>query len=132
MTGIADTRLLIELEFPSKESNGLKIRDFFEKEIEKKLFIPSIVIAEFIEIAGAEIGVDAAKTRIRVIKEKGAKIVAIDEEVAILAGCLHLSNRNVPIADALIASFVKNGVAQYVITDDPHFKALNVKTKWIL
>ena len=102
------------------------------RRLKKKLFVPSIVIAEFIEIAGAEIGVDTAKTRIRVIKEKGAKIIAIDEEAAILTGCLHLSNRNVPIADALIASFVKNGVAQYVIADDPHFKTLNVKTKWIL
>jgi predicted nucleic acid-binding protein len=131
LTSIGDTRLLIELEFPSKEENGLKIRDLIEKEIEKKLLIPSIVIAEFIEIAGAEIGVDAAKTRIRIIKEKGAKTVAIDEETAIVAGCLRLNNRNVPIADALIASFVKNGVAQYVITDDPHFKTLNVKTKWV-
>ena len=131
MTSVGDTRLLIELEFPSREESGLKIRDLLEKEIEKKLLIPSIVIAEFIEIAGAEIGVDAAKTRIRIIKEKGAKIIAIDEEAAIVAGCLHLNNRNVPIADALIASFVKNGVAQYVITDDPHFKTLNVKTKWV-
>lgn len=131
MTSVADTRLLIELEFPSCKENGSKIRAFFEKEIEKRLLIPSIVIAEFIEIAGAEIGAEAAKTRIRIIKEKGAKTVAIDEETAITAGCLHLNNRAIPIADALIASFVKNNVAQYVITDDPHFKTLNVKTKWV-
>jgi hypothetical protein len=48
-----------------------------------------------------------------------------------VAGSLLLANRNVPIADALIASFVKNGTAEYVVTDDLHFKALGVKTKWI-
>jgi hypothetical protein len=37
----------------------------------------------------------------------------------------------VPLADAIIASYVKTGEADYVVTDDPHFKALNVKTKWI-
>lgn len=131
MTSVADTRLLIELEFPSQEGAGLKIRDFLEKEIGKGLLIPTIVITEFIAIAGAEIGADAAKTRIRVLKEKGAKTIAIDEEIATVAGSLHLTNRNIPIADSLIASFVKRGVAQYVITDDAHFKTLEVKTKWI-
>ena len=32
-----------------------------------------------------------------------------------------------PIGVALIASNVKNGAAEYVVIDDPHFKALGVK-----
>ena len=131
LTSVADTRLLLALEFPSREEDGFKVRDFFEKEIAKRLLVPSIVLTEFIEIAGTEIGADAAKTRIRVLKDRGIRTIAIDEETAMVAGCLLLSNRNVPIADALIASFVKMGVAQYVITDDPHFKSLAVRTKWI-
>jgi hypothetical protein len=38
LTSIADIRLLIELEFPSKESNGLKIGDFFLRKRLKKTF----------------------------------------------------------------------------------------------
>lgn len=101
-----------------------------KKEIGRGLLAPSIVLTEFIEIAGTRIGEDAAITRIRLLRERGMRTVALDEKEALIAGSLLLAHRNVPIADALIASFVKTGVAEYVVTDDPHFKALNVKTKW--
>ena len=130
MTGIADTRLLLTLEFPPTEEIRIKAADFVEKEIARHLLAPSIILTEFIEIAGARIGEDAAKTRIRLLKERGMRTVALDEEEALVAGSLLLSHRNVPIADALIASFVKTGVAEYVVTDDPHFKELGVRTKW--
>ena len=66
-----------------------------------------------------------------VLKEKGLKIIPLSEKDALIAGSLLLANRNVPIADALIASFVKNGTAEYVVSDDLYFKALGAKTKWI-
>ncbi len=130
MTGIADTRLLLTLEFPPTEEIRIKAADFVEKEIARHLLAPSIILTEFIEIAGARIGEDAAKTRIRLLRERGMRTVALDEEEALVAGSLLLSHRNVPIADALIASFVKTGVAEYVVTDDPHFKELGIRTKW--
>ena len=131
MTSVADTRLLLTLEFPPNEDLAAKAEDFVEKETARQLLAPSIVITEFIKYAGARIGEDAARTRIRLLKEKGLRIIPIDEKDALTAGTLLLEHRNVPIADALIASFVKNGVAEYVITDDLHFKTLGVKTKWI-
>lgn len=130
MTSVADTRLLLTLEFPPNQEIKPEVRDFFEKEIGRGLLAPSIVLTEFIEIAGTRIGEDAAITRIRLLRERGMRTVALDEKEALIAGSLLLAHRNVPIADALIASFVKTGVAEYVVTDDPHFKALNVKTKW--
>ena len=130
MTGVADTRLLIAWAFPPNREVGAKTRDFFEKEVGLHLLAPSIILTEFIEIAGTEIGEDAAKTKIRLLTEKGMRIVPIDLEEAIVAGNLLLAHHNVPIADALIASLVKTGAADYVITDDPHFKTLGVKTKW--
>lgn len=130
MTGVADTRLLLTLEFPPSEAVKQKIVNLFEKELGRHLLAPSIILSEFIEIAGATIGEDSAKTRIRLLRDKGMKIVAVGEEEAMLAGSLLLSHRNVPIADALIASFVKNGTADYVVTDDPHFQAMAIKTKW--
>ncbi len=57
--------------------------------------------------------------------------IAIDEQQALTAGSLLLSHRNVPIADALIASLVKTGNAEYVLTDDSYFKTLGVRTKWL-
>jgi hypothetical protein len=62
------------------------------------------VITEFIKYAGARIGEDAARTRIRLLKEKGLKIIPLDEKDALTAGSLLPSHANVPIADALIAS----------------------------
>lgn len=131
MTSVADTRLLLTLEFPPNEDLAAKAEDFVEKETARQLLAPSIVITEFIKYAGARIGEDAARTRIRLLKEKGLRIIPIDEKDALTAGSLLLAHRNVPIADALIASFVKNGEAEYVVTDDLHFKTLGVKTKWI-
>jgi len=119
------------MEVPATPEMGRKTRDFFEKELREKLLVPTIVLAEFIEIAGARIGEEAVKTRIRVLKERGIQIMQFDERHAIETGSLLLSNRKVPLADAVIASYVKTGEADYVVTDDPHFKALNVKTKWI-
>ena len=131
MTSVADTRLLLTLEFPPTEALGAKVERFVEKEIARQLFAPSIVLTEFIKYAGARIGEDAARTRLRVLKEKGLRTVPLAEKDALTAGSLLLANANVPIADALIASFVKNGAAEYVVTDDLHFKTLGVKTKWI-
>ena len=131
MTGVADTRLLIAWAFPPNVETKLRIADFLEKEISKCLLAPTITLTEFIEIAGTNIGEDAAQNKIQLLKGKGMKTVSIDEEKAIAAGSLLLAHRNIPIADALIASIVKIGIGEYVITDDPHFKELRVKTKWL-
>ncbi len=131
LTSVADTRLLISLEFPSDSKMGNKTRDLFVKEARNGLIAPAIILTEFIRIAGARIGEEAAKNRLRLLEERGMKIVPTDKENALIAGGLLLSNRDVPIADAIIASYVKAGVAEYVITDDQHFKALGVKTKWL-
>jgi predicted nucleic acid-binding protein len=131
LTGITDTRMLIFLEFPINKEVGAKTRDFFERELRQRIMAPTIVLTEFVEVAGIKIGKEAAKNRLRILKEKGLQIVDLTEEQALIAGELLLAYRNVPITDALIASYVKNGSAEYVLTDDPHFRALNVKTKWI-
>ena len=132
MTAIADTMLLFFMEVPPNLEVGRKARDFFEKELRRRLLVSPVVLTEFIEIVGARIGEETAKTRISLLKERGMQIVPFDERHALKAGSLLLSNRNVPLADALIASYVKLGEADYVLTDDPHFKTLGVKTKWLI
>ena len=110
---------------------GIKARDFFEKELRENLLVPTVVLTEFIKIAGSRIGEEAAKTRIRELEERGMQILLLDELHALKTGSLLLSYRNVPLADAIIASYVKTGAADYVLTDDPHFKTLGVKTRWL-
>ncbi len=131
LTSIADTRLLISLEFPANTEMGTKIRDLFVKEARGRLLAPTIILAEFIRIAGTKIGEEAAKNRLRLLEERGMQIVTVDKKNALIAGSLLLSHRDLPIADAIIASYVKTDVAEYVVTDDPHFRALGIKTKWI-
>jgi len=131
LTSIADTRLLISLEFPANTEMGTKIRDLFVKEAIGRLLAPTIILAEFIRIAGTKIGEEAAKNRLRLLEERGMQIVPVDKKNALIAGSLLLSQRDLPIADAIIASYVKTDVAEYVVTDDPHFRTLGIKTKWI-
>ena len=131
MTSVADTRLLFILEFPYSPEVKQKTRAFLEKELKEYLLAPTIVLTEFVRIAGARIGEEASKNRLRLLKERGMKIGPLDEELALIAGSLLLSHRNMSSADAIIASYVKAGLAEYVATDDPHFKELGVKTKWL-
>jgi hypothetical protein len=130
LTGVADTRLLLTLEFPPTAETKKKVEDIAQKEIAKHLLAPSIILTEFIKIAGPRMGRDAARTRLRLLRDRGMRTVALEEDEAMVAGDLLLSHRNVPTADALIASFVKTGVAEYVVTDDPHYKILGIKTRW--
>jgi len=121
---------LLTLQFPPSEEAKKKIEDLTKKEIERRLLAPSIILAAFLKIAGPRMGEDAARVRMRLLKDMGMRTMALDEEEALVAGSMLLSHQNVPIADALIASFVKLGAAEYVITDDPHFKTLGIRTKW--
>lgn len=130
MTSVVDTRLLVFLEFPPNQEVRTQTRDFFEKELRGRLLAPTIVLTEFIKLAGAKMGEDAAKIKIRLLKDQGMQTIVLTEEQALAAGSLLLSHQNVPITDAIIASLVKTKVADYVLTDDPHFKVLGVKTKW--
>ncbi len=69
---------------------------FLKKELNGGLFAPTIVLTEFIEVAGTKIGKEAAENRLRVLKEKGMEIVELDEKTALSAGELLLAHRNVP------------------------------------
>ena len=76
-------------------------------------------------------GESAAEQRLNLLKERDMKVIPITEEMALTAGRLLLSHQDVPIADALIASPVRMGDAQYVVTDDSHYQTLKIRTKWI-
>ncbi len=131
MTAVADTRLLLTLEFPPDNETRRRVEVTITRELASRLMAPSIVLTEFLKIAGARVGEATARLRLDLLKERGLRILALSEEMALSAGSLLLAHRDIPISDALIASPVKLGEADYVLTDDPHYKFLGVRTKWI-
>ncbi len=130
MTAVADTRLLLTLEFPPDKETKRRVEVATTHELTHRLLAPTIVLTEFMKIAGVRIGEATARLRLRLLKERGLHTLALSEEMALSAGSLLVKNQEIPIADALIASPVKLGEADYVVTDDPHYKVLGIRTKW--
>ena len=131
MTAVADAPLLLTLQFPPSKGIAKRVEEAISREVVGRLLAPSIVLTEFVKIAGARIGESAALLRLNLLKERGMRVIPLGEELALVAGRLLLSHPDVPIADALIASLVKIGEAEYVITDDPHYQDMKVRTKWV-
>lgn len=131
MTAIADTRLLLTLEFPPDNETKKLVEATMNRELTRRLLAPTIVLTEFLKIAGVRIGEATARLRLRLLKERGLHTLELNEEMALSAGSLLLKHQEIPIADALIASPVKLGQADYVVTDDPHYKILGIRTKWL-
>jgi len=125
---ILDTRFLIAHTFPPTERDREKIREFVARSAREGLAIPSVVVAEFVKVAGRRLGSEAAEVRIRVWISGGAKVEPIDERVAFEAGRMALA-KDVPLADALVAAVAKS-TGGVVVSDDPHFRVLGVKTTW--
>jgi predicted nucleic acid-binding protein len=131
MTSVADTRLLLTMQFPPDNTVKDSIQTFVQKEISHGIILPSIVLSEFLKIAGSRIGIRGATRTISILKERGMKVRSIDEELALQAGKLLIKHTNVPFADSLIAAFVSTKIAEYVLSDDPHFRILGTKTRWL-
>jgi predicted nucleic acid-binding protein len=128
---VADTRLLLTLEFPPNERVKVGVEKLVDRELSTRLLAPSVVLSEFIKIGGRRIGEEAVLVRINLLKQRGMRVVPIDEEMAIMAGKTLLAKPDVPFADALIASLVKLGRAEYIVSDDPHYEKIGVASNWI-
>lgn len=131
LTAVADTTFLLTLQFPPDEETKKSIETLLNRELSSGLIAPSIVLTEFIKFAGPRMGEEAVIARINLLKSRGMRVAPLGEAICVSAGKLLLARRTVPIADALVAAFVKMRDAQYVITDDPDYEELGVKIrKW--
>ncbi|MBC7091638.1 MAG: PIN domain-containing protein [Nitrososphaeria archaeon] len=129
MVLVIDTRFLIAHTLPPSEDERIMIKDFTKKLAKEEIIIPSIVIVEFLKVVGSVIGKDSAKIRLRLWIGCGAKIVPINEEVAFAAGEMALVHKNLPLADAIIGAVARQFRGK-IISDDPHFNRLDLKTIW--
>lgn len=131
MTAVADTRLLLTFKFPPTEVVRRKVAGLMDESLRRELLLPSIVIAEFIKVAGRRVGEEAALTFLEELKARGAAITVIDESIAVEAGKLALRHWGIPIADALIGAAMIVRRAEYIVSDDPHFKQMKLNVKWL-
>ena len=129
MALVIDTCFLLTHTFPPTPEDREKLKHFTAKIHSETLLIPSIVITEYIKIAGRRIGKDSANIKLRHWINAGAKVIDLTEEIAFKAGDLALKHPQIPLADIIIATIAHLHNAK-VITDDKHFDKLGVKTIW--
>lgn len=129
MVIVLDTRFLIAHTFPPTEEDREAILRFLKKHGKEGFLIPTIVISEFLRVAGRRIGKETAKVRIGTwLSSSRVGAFDLDREIAEMAGELALDH-HVPIADAIIASVARK-VGGVVATDDEHFRELGVRVTW--
>jgi predicted nucleic acid-binding protein len=126
---ILDTRFLIAHAFPPSREDREMLLEFQRRLAQETLLIPSIVVAEFIKVAGPRLGLAAVRTAVRNWVRAGARVTEIAWEDAERAGEYLLRMPEVPIADALIAAQAVR-LSATVVSDDNHFRALGVRTTW--
>ncbi len=131
MTAVADTRFLLIHTFPTDEKERSSVRELMHSSLRQGLVIPSVALSEYFKTAGKRIGKDGVSTQISVLKENGAVISAIDEDIAILAGEMLLKDEKRSIGDSLIAATALKLRASHVVTDDQHFQRFGLKIRWI-
>jgi hypothetical protein len=66
---------------------------FLSRISKEKLIIPSIVIVEFIKVAGARLGVEQAGVKLKLWIARGVGVFSVDEETASLATRALLNSR---------------------------------------
>jgi len=125
---ILDTRFLIAHTFPPSEDDRLALARFAQRLLREQLYISAISIAEYLKVAGARIGREAALARLRAWARQ-ASVAEVSREDAERAGLLLLSHPSVPVADAIIAAQSAR-LRAAVVSDDPHYRALGVRTIW--
>jgi len=130
MALILDTRFLLAYTFPPTLNDKKKIRNFFYRIIgEEEIFISPITIAEYLKIAGKIMGLTASEIMIRKFESIGVKVEPLISEDGIKAGELSLKYPKIPLADILIAVITLR-LKGKIVSDDPHFKTMGLKTIW--
>jgi predicted nucleic acid-binding protein len=129
MSVVLDTRFFIAHSFPSTLDDRERIASFAVKVATEDLLASTVSIVEFVKVAGARIGRDAATTRLRVWKKGGLEFVPVSEEIGFVSGELAHSHPEVPLGEVVIAATARQASA-VVVTDDPHYGGLGVKTLW--
>ena len=93
--------------------------------------LPTIVIAEMVQIACGRLGKDMAESLFQALIQSGLEIQSLTPQIAQQAGLNKCAHKNLPMGDCIIAATAQINHAR-ILSDDPHFDCLKeIKRVWI-
>ncbi len=91
----------------------------------------TISITELVYLMTQKLSLETVRLRLGSAKQAGIEFIPASEEIAHQAGRIVLEEREVPIADAIIAATALAHTGGRVYTDDPHFKRIpGIRVLW--
>ena len=124
MIEVLDTRFFSEYFYSTvPEVKAKTTRRLKELVSKNEGVMPTIVVAEIVQITCERRGKDMAESRYQALISSGLQIQDLSSEIARRAGLLKSKYRNVPMGDCIIAAtaIVNHG---RVLSDDPHFDVI--------
>ena len=93
--------------------------------------LPTIVISELVKLTCERKGKEVAQLRYLSLVRSGLRVADLTADVAEKAGLLKCVHKNLPYGDCIIAATTLLSHAK-IITDDPHFSAVNnITCAWL-
>ncbi len=132
MKEVLDTRFLREYfystQFENKERTSRKLKTLVAK---NEGILPTIVIAEIIQITCETRGKDMAQSRYQALIKSGLQIQNLTPPIAAQAGLLKCVYKSIPMGDCIIAATAIENNAR-ILSADPHFDSIKeTKRTWI-
>jgi len=129
---VLDTRFLMEAFYsPDHETKEKARRRLQSLENKREGILPTIAIAEIIQITYTTRGKDVAESRYQDLIQSGLEIKDLTSMIAKQAGIFKGKYRNLPIVDCIIAATALLSHAR-VVSDDSHFESIEeIKRVWI-
>ncbi len=93
--------------------------------------LPTIVIAEMVQITCGRRGKDMAESHYQALIQSGLEIQSLTSSIARQAGLFKCQYKNLPMGDCIIAATAILNHAR-IVSDDPHFDCITeTKRIWI-
>lgn len=132
MKEVLDTRFLTEYFYSTdsetKKKTTRKLKELIAK---NEGVLPTIVVAEIIQITCERRGEDIAESRYQALMQSGLQLQNLTPPIAKNAGILKSKYKKVPIGDCIISATAIQNQAR-VLSDDPHFDNIKeTKRVWI-
>jgi predicted nucleic acid-binding protein len=129
---VIDTRFLTEYFYSTQPETKKKITRKLKELIAKNEgVLPTIAMAEIIQITCEKRGKDVAESRYQALTQSGLQIQNLTSQIAKHAGMLKCKYKGVPMGDCIIVATAIENHAR-ILSDDPHFDSVKeTKRIWI-
>jgi predicted nucleic acid-binding protein len=129
---VLDTRFFTEHFYSDQTHTKQKTAKKLEELIQRNDgILPTIVIAEIIQITCEKRGKELAETRYHALMESKLHIQTLTPTIAKQAGLIKCQYKNIPMGDCIIAATAITNQA-HILSDDPHYDTIKeTKRSWI-